>query len=51
MNLGSDSQVLLWVPVGLEIGLKSNMSFIFEAEIGLTDPAYHLIGGGLIFYF
>jgi hypothetical protein len=42
---------LLWLPIGVEIGLKSNMSFIFEAEIGLTSPSYHLIGGGLNFYF
>ncbi|MGE0079020.1 MAG: hypothetical protein AB7S48_14265 [Bacteroidales bacterium] len=46
-----DTQFLLWLPVGLDIGLRKNMSFIFEAEIGLTDPAYHLIGGGLNFYF
>lgn len=47
----SDTQFLLWLPVGLDIGIRKNMSFIFEAEIGLTDPAYHLIGGGLNFYF
>ncbi len=47
----NDTQFLLWLPVGLEVGLKKNMSFIFEAEIGLTDPAYNLIGGGLNFYF
>lgn len=46
-----ETQFLLWLPVGLDIGIKKNMSFIFEAEIGLTDPAYHLIGGGLNFYF
>jgi hypothetical protein len=47
----NDTQFLLWLPVGLDIGIKKNMSFIFEAEIGLTDPAYNLIGGGLNFYF
>ncbi len=46
-----DTQFLLWLPVGLDIGMRSNMSFIFEAEIALTDPAYHMIGGGLNFYF
>lgn len=46
-----ETQFLLWLPVGLDIGIKKNMSFILEAEIGLTDPAYHLIGGGLNFYF
>lgn len=46
-----DTQFLLWLPVGVDIGIRKNMSFIFEAEIALTDPAYHLIGGGLNFYF
>ena len=50
VNFGNDVDFLLWIPVGLEIGLRSNMSFIFVAEIGLTDPAYHFIGGGLNFY-
>ncbi len=45
-----ETQFLLWIPVSLEIGIKKNMSFIFEAEIGLTDPAYHFIGGGFNFY-
>lgn len=47
----NNTQFLLWLPIGVEVGLRSKMSFIFEAEIGLTDPAYHLIGGGLNFYF
>jgi len=47
----SDTDFLLWLPVGLEIGMGSNMSFIFEAEIALTDPAYNVIGGGVNFYF
>jgi hypothetical protein len=45
------TQLLLWLPIGVEVGLRNNVSFIFEAEIGLTDPAYSLIGGGLNFYF
>lgn len=46
----NNTQFLLWAPIGVEVGLKSNMSFIFEASIGLTDPAYHLIGAGVNFY-
>ena len=46
-----DTQFLLWAPVGVEVGLRKNMAFIFEASIGLTDPAYHLIGGGIVLYF
>lgn len=52
VNFNTDkTRFLLWLPVGVEVGLRKNMSFIFEASIGLTDPAYHLIGGGLNFYF
>jgi hypothetical protein len=37
--------------VGIEVDLKKNLAFIFEASIGLTDPAYHVIGGGVVIYF
>ena len=47
----TDTQFLLWLPIGVEIGVRSNLSFIFEASVGLTDPAYHLIGGGVSIYF
>jgi hypothetical protein len=51
VNFGNSTNFLLWIPLGVEVGLRKNMSFIFEAEIGLTPPAYHLIGGGVNFYF
>lgn len=41
----------VWIPIGVDIRLKRGMSFLFEAEIGLNDPAYHVLGGGLMFYF
>lgn len=41
----------LWWPIGLEIGIKSNMAFIFETSINLTNNHAHWIGGGLNFYF
>lgn len=41
----------LWLPLGVEIGVGTKMSFILETEINLTDNAYHVIGGGLNFYF
>lgn len=41
----------LWIPVGLEIPLRSNMLFLFEAEISVTDPGRHWLGGGLNFLF
>ena len=45
-----DNVLEAWIPIGVEIGLKSNMSFIFEAGISITD-AYNVLGGGLNFYF
>ncbi len=51
IDFANDVLLRVWVPVGLEIYLKKNMSLLFEAEIGLTDPAYHMFGGGLAFYF
>jgi hypothetical protein len=51
LNFNSDkTRLYLWLPVGFEIGIRKKVSFIFEAEIGLLDPTYHFIGGGLNFY-
>jgi hypothetical protein len=46
-----DVLVPLFLPIGVEIGMGRNISFILEAEVGLTDPSYHVIGGGVAFYF
>lgn len=47
----NEAIVPLWIPVGIEIPIKSYMLFLFEAEINATDNAYHYIGGGLNFLF
>ena len=47
----NDTQIPFWVPLGLEIRMRKNMSFMFEAEINLTDVGSHFLGGGLNFYF
>lgn len=46
-----DTYLMAWIPLGLEIGLKSNMAFIFETAINISDRGAHWIGGGLNFYF
>lgn len=51
VNFGNSTDFLLWIPIGMEVGIRKGVSFIFEAQVGLTAPAYHLIGGGLNFYF
>lgn len=51
INFNQDkTRMLIWLPLGVEIGIRKNLNFIFEAEIGLNDPTYHFIGGGLNFY-
>ncbi|HPW67200.1 MAG TPA: hypothetical protein PLY32_05855 [Salinivirgaceae bacterium] len=51
VNISEDTDFLLWFPIGVEVGIRKGMSFIFETQVGLTNPAYHLIGGGVNFYF
>ena len=46
-----DIDVLVWVPVGLEVGISKSVNLIFESEIGVAPGTYHIIGGGLNFYF
>jgi len=46
-----DITIPFWVPIGVEIGLSKSVNLLFEAEIGLNAPAYHVIGGGVNFYF
>lgn len=43
-------RIPLWVPLGVEINVKNTMSFIFEFELAATSDAYHILGGGLMFY-
>lgn len=46
-----NTYVPLWIPVGVEVGLKKSFAFILEASVGLTNGASHIIGGGVIAYF
>lgn len=45
------TQLLAWIPVGVQIYLKPKMAFMLEAEIPINDYAYTFFGGGLSFYF
>ncbi len=40
-----------WIPVGVELGLRNNLSFILEGEIGLNPEAYHVLDLGVNIYF
>ena len=58
--VGADSDLIfsddnidlaIWIPVGIELMFRSNMSIILEGDIAVTDAAYHIFGGGLGIYF
>jgi hypothetical protein len=52
INFGRDNlYVPIWLPLGVEVKMEKKLAFILETEIGLTSPAYHLIGGGVMIYF
>lgn len=41
----------VWVPIGLEVGIRQGMSVILEGSLGVTTYAPHIMNGGLVFYF
>lgn len=47
----SQTEIPLWIPVGLRIGLNRDIAFFFESEICVTHVGSHFLGGGLNFYF
>jgi hypothetical protein len=47
----SDTNFLSWFFMGTEIVVRNNMTFLFEAEIGIAEDAYNLLGAGVKFYF
>jgi hypothetical protein len=51
LEFADEVRVPLWIPLGVEIGFRDNITFLLESEIGLTSPAPHIISGGLAIYF
>lgn len=47
----NNTEIPLWIPLGLKIGIHRNIAFIFESEIRVTQVGSHFLGGGLNFYF
>lgn len=47
----NDIYVPAWVPIGLEVGVKSNMTIILEGAIGINRYGPHIVNGGVTFYF
>ncbi len=51
INLGDDTQLLGWIPIGVEIYLQRKLSFLLEADVPFTEDAVNIFGGGVMFYF
>jgi hypothetical protein len=47
----SDIDLLLWIPVGIDIKIRKKLSFLLEGEIPVNDLAFPIIDGGVMFYF
>ncbi len=47
----NDLDVLVWVPIGVEIKISKSVHFLVESSIGVTPDSYHIVGGGLNLYF
>jgi hypothetical protein len=46
-----DIEIPVWLPVGLDVKLSTAISVMLEGDIGLTDNAGDIFGGGLIVFF
>ncbi len=52
MNFGNNNTTLpVWVPIGMEVGIRQSIAIILEGDIAITDDAASIFGGGLAFYF
>jgi hypothetical protein len=46
-----DTQVPLWLPLGVEIGLKTNIALLIEVEFDVGDDAWTIFSAGVNFSF
>ncbi|RUT78170.1 hypothetical protein [Ancylomarina longa] len=51
INFGETTKIPLWVPVGIRVAVGNGWSMIMEAEIELTNEAYHYFGIGMAYGF
>ncbi|MCF8380923.1 MAG: hypothetical protein K9H49_15220 [Bacteroidales bacterium] len=47
---GSDINHNTWLPVGLSGSLRDNLSLILELDVPMSEWAWNILGGGIIFY-
>lgn len=46
-----DTDVLVWIPIGVEVKISKSVHFLVESSIGVSPDAYHIVGGGIMLYF
>jgi len=47
----NDIDLLFWIPAGIDIKIRKQLSLLLEGEIPVNDPAFPIIDGGVMFYF
>lgn len=49
--INGDVSIPVWVPIGVRVAVGNGWSMIMEAEIELTNEAYHFFGIGMAYGF
>lgn len=50
LNFERDIQHYTWVPIGLEVFIRKDISLIVEIDVPMSDWAWSIYGGGLVMY-
>lgn len=52
MDLNFETEIYhyTWIPIGLEAAMSQDVSLIFEIDFPVSEWAWNIYGGGLVFY-
>lgn len=51
IEFDAETEFFTWIPIGLEIYLRRQLSLIMEADLAISEFAPNLFGGGVAVYF
>jgi hypothetical protein len=51
LYFNSNNEVVVWIPVGIDIAIQKSIYLIFDTEINITNNWGHFLGVGLDFVF
>jgi hypothetical protein len=53
IDLDFDNEInhYTWVPIGIEVSWRDQMSILLEADIPMSEWAWNIFGGGIAIYF